>query len=187
MKNNNYKNIILTGDLQVGKSTIIDKYIEYLKNNNLSYGGFRTISIKEDDLFNVYIIPATATVTIDKTNNLPRLIYTDFELSDKNKIGDRNKKEFDKSIFDNIGIDILDKDIENKNIIIIDEIGFIETNTKKFIPRIRQLLSDKNKKIVAIFRKHNNNLLDELRNDNQTKIIEVTIDNRNDILNDYLI
>lgn len=185
--NNNYKNLILTGDIQIGKSTIIDNYIDYLKDNNLSFGGFRTISITEGNALNVYIIPATANVKIDKSNNDYKLLFSDYKLTKENRIGDRNKKQFDKSVFDNLGLDILNKDIVNKNIIIFDEIGYIETNTVRFIPRVKQLLSDENKKIVAIFRKNNNNLLEELKTDTKSKIIEVTIDNRNNILNDYLI
>lgn len=187
MKNNNYKNIILTGDLQVGKSTIIDKYIEYLKNNNLSYGGFRTFSIEEGDEYNVYIVPATADIKLDKSQIKHRLIYSDYKLSNENKIGERNNKIFYKSIFDNVGLEILGSDIKNKNVIIFDEIGHIEETTNLFLPKIKSLLYDKNKKIVAIFRKHGNKLLEQLKTDNNSLIIEVTIENRDDIMNKYLI
>ena len=179
--------IILTGDFSVGKSTIIDNYIKYLKDNNISYGGFRTFSILEKDEYNVYIIPASSELLLDKTSEYHKLIKCDYPLDEKNRIGDRNKKNFNRGIFDTIGLEILNNDIQNKKVIVIDEIGYLESNSEKFLNKIYECFQDINKKTVAIARMNGNSFLEKMKMNKNINIIEVTKDNRDYIIDKYLI
>ena len=181
------QNIILTGDFSIGKSTIIDNYIKYLNKNNISYGGFRTFSILENNEYNVYIIPSSSKLLLDKNYKYHTLIKCDYPLDDTNKIGDRNTKSFNREIFDTVGIEILNNDIKNKKVIVIDEIGYLESNSEKFLNKIYECFQDINKKTVAIARKNGNSFLEKMKMNKNINIIEVTKDNRDYIIDKYLI
>ena len=181
------KNTILFGDFSVGKSTIIDNYISYLKKNNISYGGYRTFSIEENGDYNIYIIPASSNYQLDKNNTMHKLVSCDYVLNESNKIGNRKSKIFNKEVFNSVGLNIFINDIQNKNIVVIDEIGFLELDNNQFMDAIYKCFNDKNKKVVAVVRKTCNNLFDKIRDNENTIIIEVTKNNREEILNKYLL
>ena len=111
-------NIFLTGEIQVGKSTIINKFLD--SHKNLKVGGFRTISNFDENLGvkgGVYIVSAS-----DKNP-----IFTE-----NNHVGNRGeiKKGFSDK-FNLKGVEFL-SNVDDCDLILMDEIGFMESKAKEF-------------------------------------------------------
>ncbi len=109
-------NILLTGERNIGKSTIID---EFLKQYTGNVKGYRTVREKTplDEYYGVYLLD------VNDGNPL---------LTKKNKAGDcyENKSLVPyKDVFDTLGVKLL-SDYDNADIIIMDEIGVLERDAE---------------------------------------------------------
>lgn len=184
---NYYKNItLLTGDFQVGKSTIIDKYLDFLTEHRISFGGIRTFTITENGCNNVYIIPASFRYKVNRYTDMDILDYSSYPLTNLNLIGDKNKNNFDVNVFDTVGVDFLINDITDKETIIIDEIGFIENESIRYKKLLFDIFENDTRKIVGVIRKDNNKFMKEIKKMDNVEILEVTKDNR-DMISDKLL
>lgn len=158
--------IFLTGDVQIGKSTVINKSLEIL---GVPYQGFRTYGAEyqKDGSSVLYISPA---------NNL----------SVKTKIADRKKAKntkmvINKDAFEITGVKIL-KDSLNSNskLILMDEIGFMESNFEGFKNQIREVLNS-DKVVFGVVRNRDTEFLNEVRAHKKVNLVPVNLENR-----DYL-
>ena len=158
--------IFLTGDVQIGKSTIISKVIEQL---NVPYKGFRTYGAdyKDDGSSVVYISPAD-------------------NLKDKTIVANRDgsghsKIKVNKEAFEIKGVEILKESLNSDiDLVLMDEIGFMESNFDGFKNAVRSLLnSDKN--ILGVVRNKDTEFLNEIRNHASVQVVEVNKGNRNDL------
>ena len=158
--------IFLSGDVQVGKSTVINKVLNTL---NVPYKGFRTYGAeyKEDGSSVVYISPAD-------------------NLDDKTVAAYRggnghSKMEVNKDAFEVKGTWILKNSLNSDvDLIIMDEIGFMESHFDGFKDAIRDVLkSDKN--ILGVVRKKDTDFLNAVRNHASVKVVLVDINNRDDL------
>ena len=108
-------NLFLSGEIQVGKSTAIRNI---LKNIKQPYGGYQTVCSSVVDLkFKVYICSINEPIYMKKQNCVASC-----------KIG--GEPVIYPYVFDTVGVEIL-KD-SNENIIVMDELGFLESNSKLF-------------------------------------------------------
>ena len=166
--------IFLSGDVQVGKSTIINKVLNTL---NVPYKGFRTYGAecKEDGSSVVYISPAD-------------------NLDDKTVAAYRggnghSKMDINKDAFEVKGVEILKKSLNSDvNLILMDEIGFIESHFEGFKNAIREVLNS-NKTILGVVRNKDTDFLNEVRNHESVTVIVVNKENRDqlpDIITDML-
>ena len=158
--------IFLTGDVQVGKSTVINKVLDLL---NVPYKGFKTYGAeyKKDGSSVVYISPAE-------------------NLEDKTIVAYRGgaghtKMEVNKDAFEVKGVKILKDSLNSDcNLILMDEIGFMESHFEGFKDAIRDVLnSDKN--ILGVVRNKDTDFLNEVRNHVSVKVVVVNMDNRDDL------
>ena len=166
--------IFLTGDVQVGKSTIINKVLNTL---NVPYKGFRTYGAeyKEDGSSVIYISPA---------NNLNDKTIASVRHGDKH-----TKMEVNKEAFEVKGVKILENSLKsNIDLILMDEIGFIESHFEGFKNAIREVLNS-NKTILGVVRNKDTDFLNEVRNHESVTVIVVNKENRDqlpDIITDML-
>ena len=120
--------IFLTGDVQVGKSTIIKKTLAALKLRDI--GGFRSVSVPDlpDGAMSVYLIPAG--------DEHPMM-------GDWNRVGIRKGcgRGIEKipEAFERAGVQAL-VDAENMPLILMDEVGRMESAAARFSERILALL-----------------------------------------------
>ena len=158
--------IFLTGDVQVGKSTVINKVLDIL---NVNYKGFKTYGAeyKEDGSSVVYISPAE-------------------NLEDKTIVAYRGgaghtKMEVNKDAFEVKGVQILKDSLNSDcNLILMDEIGFMESHFEGFKDAIRDVLnSDKN--VLGVIRNKQTDFLDELRNLESVTLVNITKENRDEL------
>ena len=159
-------NIFLTGEIQVGKSTIINKFLD--SHKNLKVGGFRTISNFDENLGvkgGVYIVSAS-----DKNP-----IFTE-----NNHVGNRGeiKKGFSDK-FNLKGVEFL-SNVDDCDLILMDEIGFMESKAKDFSKTVIDIL-DKDIPVIGVVKPKNKGLPLDVKNHIKTKLLTVTEENRNDL------
>lgn len=158
-------NLFLTGDRNVGKSTIINRVVNGLA---LDAGGFHTLISDEisPGVDCVYILP-----------------YGEYDYSRLNPIGKRDKNAGRPvsypEVFDTFGVDILNN--LSCEVIILDELGFMERKAKGFQDRVLEIL-DGDIPVLGVIKKDSDEFLDRVKE--KVQLIEVTMDNRKQVLNE---
>jgi len=154
------KNILLTGNPGVGKTTIIKKVISGLKNK----GGFFTEEIKEKGKRIGFRI-----VTID---------------GEKGILAYREKGEFmigpysvNIKDLEEIAVKSVDSPIKEKDIVIIDEIGKMEILSSKFRGVVMKALESP-KIVIGVIHRENSGFLKKIKERKDVELIEVRFDNR---------
>lgn len=160
-------NLFLTAPSGTGKSTVIKKVLYEL---NISIGGFQVERCLDNES-NIYFDMISFK---DKKRN--------------NIIGKCAK--FKNPIpnlytFETKGVEILNTSLENSDLIVLDEVGFLEENAEFFKSSIRKVL-DSNKIVLGVLKEFDSPFLNELRNRRDISIIKITLDNRNYIANHIL-
>ena len=162
--------VFLTGDIQVGKTTLINKVLNELPKCRL--GGFRTVT-KADipgTAGSVYIVRANASCSAGASRtggagerfgdeNHAWILRGDENhagilCGDENRVGIRcgnpGPKAFPE-VFDSFGVSIL-TDAEDCDLILMDEIGKMERKALIFTGRVLELL-DKDIPVFGVLRK----------------------------------
>ncbi|WP_291569146.1 MULTISPECIES: nucleoside-triphosphatase [unclassified Clostridium] len=163
------RNLFLTGEMGIGKSTILKKLIEKI---NTSIGGYITEKIIDNHTvkFNlVSLYDGNEEYTISKMSLNDHL----------------NDAEIFLSSFNEGGFSILEKSFYKRNVIIMDGLGFMEAKAYKFQDIVFKLL-DSTTTVIGVLEKRDCEFLNNIRSRNDVIIIEVNKENR-DILLEELI
>lgn len=154
------KNLFITGKKGIGKSTLLKKIIE---NIDCSIGGFiqeKKIT-EETTCFNVISL---------------------YNLKDSYTIGiyDRKKEELysDINIFNVISEEILLKSLCNRELIALDELGFMEENVVLFKDTIFKILNS-DKPVIGVLKECNTNFIQEIKMREDVQVIVIDENNRN--------
>lgn len=163
--------LFLTGNVQVGKSTLINKVLTELQ---IKPGGFRTFdgTAFAGEREKVYIYPAD--------ENKPKL-------DDSHMIGFRKANgtcDVFTETFETIGLNILKK-ADQYPLILMDEIGFMESSAKTFQDSILTIL-DKNTPVLGTLRLANLQFIEIIKGHPKVEVVNVNKTNRNDIYEDIL-
>lgn len=166
--------IFLTGDVQVGKSTIIKKTLAALKLRDI--GGFRSVSVPDlpDGAMSVYLIPAG--------DEHPMM-------GDWNRVGIRKGcgRGIEKipEAFERAGVQAL-VDAENMPLILMDEVGRMESAAARFSERILALL-DGSAPILGVVQKiADTKLTNAIRQHPNVRVLTVTKENREELAGEVL-
>lgn len=166
--------IFLTGDVQVGKSTIIRKTLLALQLQAI--GGFRSISVPDlpDGAMSVYLIPAG--------DEHPMM-------GDWNRVGIRKGcgRGIEKipEAFERAGAQAL-VDAENMPLILMDEVGRMESAAARFSERILALL-DGSAPILGVVQKiADTKLTNAIRQHPNVRVLTVTKENREELAGEVL-
>ncbi len=166
--------IFLTGDVQVGKSTIIRKTLLALQLQAI--GGFRSISVPDlpDGAMSVYLIPAG--------DEHPMM-------GDWNRVGIRKGcgRGIEKipEAFERAGVQAL-VDAENMPLILMDEVGRMESAAARFSERILALL-DGSAPIFGVVQKiADTKLTNAIRQHPNVRVLTVTKENREELAGEVL-
>ncbi|MDL2258024.1 nucleoside-triphosphatase [Eubacteriales bacterium OttesenSCG-928-K08] len=160
-------NIFLTGEVQIGKSTIINKVIAQLPEG-YNVGGFKTITIEngQPQGGDVHIIPAIIRPEgFDKSNRIGI------------RYGKARGYDAFTEVFEHEGVRLL-LNCKACDLIIMDEIGTMEKDAQNYNRLLMELL-DEGKNILGVIQPKKSELLDFIRAHKKTKLITVTRDNRN--------
>ena len=154
------KHIFLTGDVQIGKSTVINKAVMML---DVPVGGFRTVgaNYQKDGSSDIIIYPAEKRPEEGKiaAHRTPdgRISYPE--------------------VFDTYGAEYLRRPAK---LILMDELGFLETDAKLFQKAVFETL-DKTTPVLGVIRNKNTAFLDAVRARNDIILLTVTKENRDSI------
>ena len=164
----NYNNILLTGDIKVGKSTIINKIInKYFECNYIS--GFKTLPFYEDEKVKGYYME----------DQLEKGVIPNIENIVGVKSTDCERCFGITEVFEKKGVDILSKSIDSESdLVLLDEIGFFESEADNFKKSIHKIL-DSDNKVLGVLKKRNTEFIQSIRDREDVFIIEVTERNRN--------
>ena len=160
------KNILLTGRPGIGKTSILKEIIDILK---LDAGGFYTKEIREGGIRKGFEI-----ITLSGKRGI--LAHVDCKSPYRVSKYGVNTKDLE-----NIATPAIEEALRNKECIIIDEIGRMELYSPKFCSLVRKAL-DSEKKVLGTIQARHNEFLDSIRERGDTKIMEVTFENRKRII-----
>ena len=128
--------VFLTGEKQVGKSTLVSAV---LFSVGLKYSGLRSISVfDEKNDRNVYLVPAGG------GSNEPAVLA--------GVCSNRHITERHPEVFDEVGCRLLDFD-EDTELVVIDEIGNMEREAKRYSDKIMSLLDRTDVRILGVLQK----------------------------------
>ncbi len=156
------KNIILTGAPRVGKTTVIRKVITAIEQE---CAGFYTEEIREDNQRVGFRL-----ITTDNKN----CVLSHRNIKSRHRVG---KYGVNLECIERIGVTSILEGIQEKKIIIIDEIGKMELFSKYFQEIVMKALDSASPVLGTIlFRPHP--FCDKIRDRRDVEIIEVTKENR---------
>jgi len=159
--------ILLTGEIQVGKSTIIQRF---LSQSGLAADGFLTYWDEDDGGGkSLFLSPYAADL-----HNVERRLIT--------KGGGYGRFHADalKNVFDEYGCEVLDKS-GKQDIIIMDELGFLESNATKFHWAVMRHISG-DVPILGVIKPARTKFLNDIRARKNVVIRDVTVENRDEVL-----
>ncbi len=158
------KHLFLTGEKQIGKSTLIGKCLDGI---GVPVSGFYTKKgIETDDHLYVHILKAGCDDSFRQDNIL-------FDCRDRSEdAADR---------FNILGCRILSEQ-PDAGLIIMDEIGYREQNADRFIGRVMELL-DGDTPVFGVLRLCDRYPVTAIRARDDVEIIEVTAENRDELAN----
>jgi nucleoside-triphosphatase len=164
------KNILITGLPGVGKTTLIRKIFETLKN--LHPAGFYTEEIREEDIRKGFEL-----ISLDGRRGL--LAHTG--IRSLCRVG---KYKVDVKGFENF-FDSIPFFNPNTHLIMIDEIGKMECLSDQFKKLLKELL-DSEKRVIATIAFKGSGLIEEIKKRHDIKLFELTKSNRDTLLFDIL-
>lgn len=157
-------NIFLTGEKGIGKTTLINKILNHI---NCDIGGYTVKPIIEGNLKHFYIssiedISKKALMATGDTTK--RKIVTIYEDS-----------------LNNFGAELINECIKTKDLIILDEIGFIESKCINFKNSVIKALNS-NKTVIGVLKEFNGDFIKIIKERDDVILFVVNERNRDELL-----
>lgn len=168
------KNLLLTGRPRVGKSTLILRAIEKLRQIGVGkIGGFYTIEVpgeKGRTGFDIH--------TLD--GKIAPLARTGLE--SQYRLG---KYGIDMESFESVALSALENAIKSRSIIIVDEIGYMELKSKRFRELVERAL-DSPSPLLATIMKNCFDFPDRIKARKDVALFNVRVDNREGLVSEIV-
>lgn len=156
------KHILLTGKPGVGKTSVVKKIIPLL---GMDAGGFYTEEIRELDRRMGFRV-----VTLDGEDGV--LAHVDF--NSNYRVG---KYRVDLDSFEKVAIPALERAMEHKSIIVIDEIGKMELYSMKFRELVSKIL-DGEKSLLCVIKENGDAFTEGIKRRKDVTLVTVNYENR---------
>jgi len=159
----------ITGVPRVGKTEGLLRVIHRLENE-YTFGGMITDSINKTDERIGFTVMDWRTKT--------QGVFAHVDLDTVFRVG---KYRIDLKILEKIGIPAIENAIDDEevDIIVIDEVGKMELESKKFRAVVRRALDADKPLLLTLHKKSRDSLLQDIRNMDDVRILEITPVNRN--------
>ncbi len=159
----------ITGLPRVGKTEGLIKVIKRLENEYI-FGGMITKSIEENG-------ERVGFKIVDWLTQEEKL-FAHISMESSYRVG---KYKVNLKILEEFGIPAIKKAIESENvdIVVIDEVGKMELESRKFREVVREALDCEKPVLLTLHKKSRDSLLQDIRNMNNVRIFEITPVNRN--------
>ena len=160
------KNYVISGARHVGKTTMAKKIIANTSKNVYGFMTFKSPEEQESRLYPVYIGPATA----------------EPKFSEENLVGMCGGKQHycNIDVFDNLGVELLTTTDPN-GLIIMDELGFLESDAKLFQAKVFECLAGEIPTIAFIKKRMQIEFMQKLRDFPGIEYVELSEENRDEI------
>ncbi|MBW9156811.1 nucleoside-triphosphatase [Clostridium tagluense] len=167
------KNIFLTGDVHVGKSTAIIRFLNKYISNSSSIAGFKTKPLYENGSLKGYYIENQIQPRISNILENMVGINTDF--------GKGKSCYGIPEVFEKKGVEILCESLKIPNsIILMDELGFFEKDALEFKAQVHRTL-DSQHRVLGVLKEKTNEFLNSIAAREDVKVIRVTLENRDSV------
>ena len=157
--------LALTGKPKSGKTTAVIKLVDCLKRNGIKVGGFYTVEVTKDDKRIGFDMVDTI------TGNCGILARSNKE--SKIKVGRYGIKVEN---LEKVGVSALRNGLKDCQVIVVDEVGPMELQSKMFKETVRQILSSNKSSIFTVHYKSEDDLVQEIKM--KSKLYEITPGNR---------
>ncbi|RLF48387.1 MAG: nucleotide kinase [Thermoplasmata archaeon] len=157
----------LTGLPGVGKTTTLIKIIEMMEREGWKVGGMITSSIMENDKRVGFYVEDWATKR--------REVLAHVNIDSRVRVG---KYGVDIGALERVGVAAIEWAIENADLVVVDEIGKMEVESKKFVDAVKRAFDEDKYMILTLHKKSRNPLLQDIRRRDDIRILEVTPINR---------
>jgi len=164
-------NILLTGKPGIGKTTIIQKFA---RRYPASPGGFFTCEIREHGIRVGFTIEAIRSWNQDNSGEIFHAVMAHVNSRSPYRVG---RYGVNISSIEKVGITALREGMKRAKIIIIDEIGRMETYSTLFQKEVKNVL-DCPLPVLGVIQMKRNPFLDSIRKRDDVTVIQVTQDNR---------
>ncbi len=164
------KNLFLTGEIGVGKSTLLKKLIEKI---NTSIGGYVTERVINNNILKYNLISLYDGTEEYSISKMPLNRHS-------------NNPEVFLSSFNEGAFSILEKSFCERDIVVMDELGFMESKAYRFQDIVFKLLDSSNA-VIGVLKKRDCEFLNNIRSRKDVVIIEVTEENRDTLLERLLL
>ncbi len=168
------KHLFLTGEIQVGKSTVIQRWLA--AHPGLRVGGFRTVPGRRgrDGADTVHIVPAVSECPLTRENCV---------------LMRRGRRPYMKitscnEVFDQLGVALL-QNAAGCSVILMDEIGIQEELAFQFHAAVLERL-DGDTPVLGVVRSKPGTLTDAVRAHPNVEVVTVTEENRNEIFRELM-
>lgn len=162
--------IILTGYPGIGKTTSIIKINDYLKLRGFKTGGFITIEERERGRRVGFKIIDLMSLSEDW------LAHISFKNGPS--IG---KYRVNLEAMDKIGVNALERALDEADIIFIDEVGPMEMLSEKFRKTLSDVMRSEKPTVLTLHRSYVNRRVPELDTEHEVIIFQISVTNRDAI------
>lgn len=160
------KNILITGNPGVGKTTLIQNIISRL---NVSAGGFYTVEVRDEDgkRWGFKII------SLDGREE----VLASVDVISSRKV---SKYGVDVGAVDRVGVTAIRDALKNKDIVVIDEIGRMELISDRFRDTVQEAL-DSPKPVLGTIALKETNTAKKIKERRNTRVVKLTRANFHEI------
>lgn len=170
------RHLFLTGEIQVGKSTILRRFLEAADLPLEQLGGFQSeVRILPDQRSSVHLVSPGGQDELCDTN----CIMTRQPHLQKKTEGKRGFPEIYPEVFEQRGVELL-QITEAHRLILMDELGFAERQAPAFRKQVLEVL-DGDIPVLGVLKKWSYEFLDQVALHPAVTVIRVTEENRDQI------
>lgn len=158
-------NLFITGRKGIGKSFLLRKIIYEL---NLEVSGFRTLPYFIEDLRKGFYLQGLVELP-PYENNMPICIQTS-EVSCIPLI----------ETFNTLGIRILNESMNGNKVILMDELGRLESKASDFVMEVINILNT-DRLVIGVLKKEDIEFINNIKRRNDTLVFDLDVEDQDDI------
>ncbi len=159
--------VFLTGEPGCGKTTVIRKIHDSLQERGVSVGGMVSGEIRRGG------IRAGFSLEDLITHESGTLAQVGLEVGPR--VG---KYRVNLSDIQAIGVTAIRRAVTQTNVVIIDELGPMELHSAPFVEAVQMALASEKHIIGTIHKRASHNLINSIKSNPETQIVEVSVKNR---------